>query len=180
MEEVSHMSQAMADVQYLEELRQRINASAEKMLVCGKYSKHNWFFAIIGIALIAVFYVLAFHFGLFGNYVSICAFVGFISFLSLLEMLILQHHFSAMENAGTASQHYRAARRFIKTIQWGGILGIWGVCILSDLIKGEELGCMIFCSTILIIFLLASLSYNPGMFIDKDFFEDVEELGEYE
>ena len=67
MEEVSHMSQATADVQYLEELRQRINASAEKMLVFGKDSKHNWFFAIIGIALIAVFYVLVFHFGLFGD-----------------------------------------------------------------------------------------------------------------
>ena len=180
MEEVSHMSQATADVQYLEELRQRINASAEKMLVFGKDSRHNWFFAIIGIALIAVFYVLVFHCGLFGDDVSICAFVCFISFLLLLEMLILQHHFIAMENAGTASQHYRAARRFIKTIQWGGILGICGICILPDLIEGEELGCMIFCSTLLILYLLAGLSYNPYMFINKDFYEDVEELGEYE
>ena len=180
MEEVSHMSHATADVQYLEELRQRINDRAEKMSLCGKGSRHNWFFAFVGIALIAAFYALVFHFGLFGNHVSICVFVGCIFFLILSEMLILRHHFSAMENAVTASQHYRAARRFIKSLQWGGILGICGLLILSDLIEGEELGCTIFCSTIVIIFLSADLAINPSMFIDKDFFDDVEELGEYE
>lgn len=178
MEEISNRSQTTTDVQELEELRQRINDEAEKMLLCGKDDKSNWFFVIVCIALIAVSSILTFHFDMFGNIVLIYVFWGCIWILS--EMLILRHYFRAMENADSASQHFRAARRFIKTMQWGCVFAVCGFIIIHNLIDAYDLAQFVFESSVYLVFLIVDLAFYPSFFIDKDFFEDVEELGEYE
>ena len=175
------MEEVLNSEQSLDDLRQRINTKAENMMNQWKTSdKKSWFFLIAIIALLLIFDALNYHFGwIEADWKFIPAMLLFIIVASLVVYNVMKHFLNKMKSANGPALQFKAAKRFMKTIQWGIILCVIIIMAIDDLIRLEEIGAIIF--AICFVLLLGSilLWFMPNMFIDKDFYNDVEELEEY-
>lgn len=166
--------------QSLDDLRQRINTNAEKMMNQWKTDKTSWVFLIAITALLLILDALNYHYGWIDiNWKFIPAILLFTIVASLIGYSVLKHFVNKMKNADGPARHLHAAKRFMKTIQWGIILCFMFIMTIDRLISLEGIGSIIF--AICFVLLLGSilLWFMPNMFIDKDFYKDVEKLEEY-
>ena len=95
-------------------------------------------------------------------------------------MILLRYFLNKMKRVGSVSQQYWAAKHYMRTIQWGHFLILLLPLIIVDIIKDADFGFLIFISCIFLVFAILLLYLKPNVFVDKDFYNDVEELGEYE
>ena len=175
------MNQAVDDAQHLQELRQRINKKAEDLIWLGESSKQYWLMLLAVILLVVVveaitYYVWAGNFWAFNGWLG-----GFLIAYAIMY-IIKWYFFSKMKKAETAPQHYRAAKRFIKTYQLELLFCIAVAFYCKDLVKshGADWGAGLFAFCFIIVLaLLISWVEKPILYIDKDFYDDVEELDEY-
>ena len=178
MEKNEEMNQAVSDVQHLLELRQRINDKAEKMIAFGMGSKLGWLAAFV---ILFVFEALCYYFGWIDDFWAFNAFVIASAVTAFIIGMIMHHYLAAMKKAGNAPQQYRAAKRFIKTEQMALPIILAIAFLAKDIVKthGADFGAGVFASCFLIVIGIIWTSVRPQSSIDKDFYNDVEELGEY-
>jgi len=166
----------------VKDLRLRVNSRAEKMIM-------TWFMSSIeGCLASLVVIVLVFVFPVLNHWIKWIETdwtfftIGtlIIVLFTFIVVLLLKHFLKKMKNAYSVSQQYQAAKRYIKTIQWGSFLLTLLPLIAIDAIKDEEIGGVICAFSFFIIVELFALYFKPDMFIDKDFYNDVEELDMYE
>lgn len=178
MEEQNVIKQENSDVQYLQELRQRINEKAEKMIAFGMGSKFGWLAAF---GILIVFEALSCYFGWIDDFWAFNAFVIASAVSIFIIYLVLRHYLAAMKKAGNAPQQYRAAKRFIRTEQMALPIILAVAFLAKDIVKthGADFGAGLFASCFLIVLGIICFWVRPQSSIDKDFYNDVEELGEY-
>lgn len=166
----------------VKDLRMRVNTKAEKMI-------KTWFVSSFeGVLASLVVIVLVFVFPVLNHWIKWIETdwtfftIGtlIIVLFTFIVALLLKHFHNRMKNAYSVSQQYRAAKQFIKTIQWGCFLLILLPLIAIDAMKGEEMGGVLCALSFFIIFELLALYFKPDVYIDKDFYKDVEELDMYE
>ena len=87
-----------------------------------------------------------------------------------------------MKKASTTLQHYRATKRFIKTYQLEFLFSIAVAFYCMDLFMnhGADWGAGLLASCFIIVLALFISWTKPNLYLDEDFYNDVEELGEYE
>lgn len=95
--------------------------------------------------------------------------------------MIQHHNLAAMKKAANAPQQYRAAKRFIKTEQMALVIILAVAFLAKDIVKthAADIGAGLFTSCFIIVIGILWTSVRPQSSIDKDFYNDVEELGEY-
>ena len=166
----------------VKDLRMRVNSRAEKMI-------KTWFVSSFeGVLASLVVIVLVFVFPVLNHWIkwietdwTVFAIETLIIVLfTFIVVLLLKHFLKKMKNAYSASQQYQAAKRYIKTIQWGCFLLTLLPLIAIDAIKDDEIGGAICAFSFFIIVELFALYFKPDVYIDKDFYNDVEELDIYE
>ncbi|MBQ6168252.1 MAG: hypothetical protein IJK41_12600 [Muribaculaceae bacterium] len=166
----------------VKDLRMRVNSRAEKMI-------KTWFMSSVeGVLASLVVIVLVFVFPVLNHWIkwietdwTVFAIETLIIVLfTFIVVLLLKHFLKKMKNAYSVSQQCRAAKQFIKTIQWGCFLLILLPLIAIDAMKGEEMGGVLCALSFFIIVELFALYFKPDVYIDKDFYNDVEELDIYE
>lgn len=180
MEVNNEMNQAADDAQHLQELRKRINKKAEDLIWLGESSKQYWLLLVAVIFLVVVvevitYYVWAGDFWAFNGWLG-----GFLIVLAIMN-IIKWYFLSKMKKVETAPQHYRATKRFIKTYQLEFLFSIAVAFYCKDLVKNHcaDWGAGLFASCFMIILALFISYAKPNWYLDKDFYDDVEELGEY-
>ena len=178
MEDKNEMNQAISDAQHLQELRQRINEKAEKIINNGMGSKLGWLIAFVVIIVIEAW---SYYFSWLEDYRAVIVWLIASAVTVIIIIMVLRHFLAAMKKAGNAPQQYRAAKRFIKTHQLGMYIVIAVAFLASDIFKthGADFGAGVFASCLLIVIGIVRFSARPQSSIDKDFYNDVEELGEY-
>lgn len=166
----------------LNDLRQRVNDKAEKMI-------KSWFLSniydILGSLLIVVLVIVFPLLNHFCNWVETDWRLIILGILVLAVgavsiMILLRYFLNKMKRADSVSQQYWAAKHYMRTIQWGHFLLLLLPLMFVDIIKDGDYGFLIFISCIFLIVVILILYSKPHVFIDKDFYNDVEELGEYE
>lgn len=180
MEVNNEMNQAVNDAQHLQELRQRINKKAEDLIGLGKSRKQHWFWLIAAILLVVVVEVINYYFWTDDFWVFNAWLGGFMITYAIMYIIML-YFLSKMKKASSAPQHYHAAKRLIKTHQLNFFFSLAVAFYFKDLVKnhGADWGAGLFASCFLIVFALIIFSAKPYWNLDKDFYDDVEELGEY-
>ena len=178
MEEPNVINQDNSEVQHLQELRQRINEKAEKMIAFGMGSKFGWVAAFV---ILFVFEALSYYFGWIDDFWAFNAFIIASAITAFIIGIIMRHYLAAMKKAVNAPQQYRAAKRFIKTKQMAMVIVLAVAFLAKDFVKthGTDFGASVFASCFIIVIGILWTSVRPQMSIDKDFYNDVEELGEY-
>ena len=173
-------NQAISDEQYLQELRQRINEIAEKMIAFGMGSKLG---CIVAFVILFVFAALSYYFGWIDDFWALNAFAFVIAsaITAFIIGMIMHHHVAAMKKAGNAPQQYRAAKRLIKTEQMALPIILAVAFLAKDIVKtnGTDFAAGLFASCFIIVIGIIWTSARPQSSIDTDFYNDVEELGEY-
>lgn len=174
------MEEILNKEQSLDELRQRINTRGEKIMKQWKYSdKKSWFFLIAIIALLLIFDALNYHCGWIDIDWRVLPAVILVAIVaSLVIYNVMKHFLTKMKNANGPAQHLQAAKRFIKTMKWGMILiSVFAASLIW--LFSEGIYAMIFAFCCIFLFESIWVWFMPNMFIDKDFYKDVEELEEY-
>lgn len=159
----------------LEQLRNDINAKAEAIFN-NKNDKYAVIFLYGGLI---VFEALNFIFGWFPHHLYICIMIGFFILFSVLMGLCIKNCLSAMKRATDARQHWLAAKRLIRRKQLVSV-----VCFITGALTYEAVlhGLSLIDIVPLIIFLavgLLSVWIWPSIFIDKEFYNKVTELGHH-
>lgn len=178
MEEQNVINQENNEIQHLNELRQRINEKAEKMIALRMGSKVGWVAAFV---IILVFEALSYYFGWLDDFWAFNAFVIASAVTALIIGMIQHHNLAAMKKAGNAPQQYHVAKRFIKTEQMALVIILAVAFLAKDIVKthAADIGAGLFTSCFIIVIGILWTSARPQSSIDKDFYNDVEELGDY-
>lgn len=166
----------------LKELRQRVDDKAEKMI---KYWFKSNIYDVLGTLLIIV---MAIVFPILNHYFSWVEtdwtsyfFETLIIAIGVVVVLwLMKHYINKMKCADSVSQQYRAAKQYMRTIQWGHLLILFLPLVIVDTINDGDIGASVFAFCVYIIVMILALYFKPNLFIDKEFSEDVEELGLYE
>ncbi len=174
------MEEILNNEQSLDDLRRRINAKAEKMMNQWKTDKKSCFFLIAIIALLLILEALNYHYGWIEvDWKFIPAILLFTIVASLVGYHIMKHFVNKMRSANGPAQQLQAAKRFMKTKQWGIMLCFIFIWAIGKLFYLERIGAIIFAICVLLLLGSILLRYMPNVFIDKDFYKDVEELEQY-
>jgi hypothetical protein len=160
----------------LDELRRDINLKAKKLFLTTTKGE-KILLAIVAIALV-VFYLLNWHYKwvatnwwMLGTLLCISALVVFL-FYTIDKKL-----FSAMEGAVDAKQHLKATKKLIRSQQWKRILSFClGFLVYLVTVHGKIDNFDVIVMTFFFIFYVFWMLVKPRAFIDRDFWEDVEEL----
>lgn len=174
--------------QYLQELRQRINAKAEEMVKINysggtKPSKTVRRIAIaVFIAIFVGLEVLIYNGNNFWEdnaLMGIFLIVGFIG--HYLMTLIMRHFLTSMKNASTAPQHYRAVKLLILTHKLRYLVPFAIGWLVADLVMYRSDSEMFWFSVIACIACIIGAiigAAGRNWHLDEDFRYDVEELGD--
>lgn len=177
--------QVMNDEQYLQELRQRINAKAENLV---KYNntevrKRRWaviaFWAVIIAIIIAIevySYVKNDHWEF---NVWVVTFIGAAFIMDRIMYFIMRRHLTRMKNTGTPPHYYREVKRLITTHKLRQWIPLAVALICGYLVRYESESwshSLLICSSMVLGVILGASMRN--WFLDDDFRFDVEELGE--
>ena len=127
----------------LKELRQRVDDKAEKMT-------KSWFMSnILGSLSIMALVIVLPKLNNFFDWVetdwtrlSIDIFV--IAIGAVFVLLLLKHFLNKIKCADTVSQQYKAAKQYIRTIQWGHFLLLLLPFLIVDSIKEADIGFSVF------------------------------------
>lgn len=178
MEEKNEMKQAISDVQHLKELRQRINEKAESLIMLRINSRQEWLWLVVAILIVLVAEVINYFWDDFWAFNG--WFIGFIIGSSVMYIL-MRYFLSKMKKASNAPQQYRAAKRFIKTSQLSLWISLAVAFLVKDIAKthGTDIGESLFAICFITVIGIIWISVRHQSFIDRDFYNDVEELGEY-
>ena len=186
MEEMSHKTPTPTDMQYLEDLRRRINAKAESMISFSntKSKKRHWIVIIVGMVFLVVFYAQnSQKYGDDWNYAGQYVRAGVILFVTLLLYFLciwrLRHHLAAMKSSNSVSLHYQAARRYINISQLVAVIMLTGVVAIIPSIYGEDPRIVAFASCFVLVVLILWRLFKRDMLINKEFYNDVVELEKY-
>lgn len=188
IDEINETSQAMTNEQYLQELRQRINAKAEEMVNINytgvqKASKTlRWTVIAVLVALLVGVEVYFYKENNFGEINALMAVFMIVCFIgSYLMTLIMRCFLSRMKNARTAPQYYRAVKRLILTHKLRYLIPLAMALVAGDILT-SQLSNFTYTSSIpsgiacIIGFIIGSAMRN--WYLDEDFRYDVEELGD--
>ena len=175
--------------QYLQELRQRINAKAEDMVKINysggrKPSKTTRWIAIAVLVALFVgvevlFYYSENDFWKANALMGIFLIVGFIG--HDLMTLIMRHFLTSMKNASTAPKHYRAVKRLILTHKLRYLIPFAIGWLVADLVMYRSDSEMFWFSVIACIACIIGAiigAAGRNWHLDEDFRYDVEELGD--
>lgn len=186
MNEKNETNQAMTNEQYLQELRQRINAKAEKMVKINytggpKPSKTvRWILIAVLVAIIVgieVFFYKESDFWETNAWMAVFVMVCFIG--TYLMTLIMRHFLTSMKNASTAPQYYQAVKRLILTHQLrylAPLVMAWGAAdLVTHRLDFEQLWPRVIECTASVIGVAIGASMRNWN-LDEDFRYDVEEL----
>lgn len=175
--------QAINDEQYFQELRQRINAKAEKLakikLIAEK--KRRW----LAITLIAICIAILVALGVY-SYVNhvFWAFIAFlgaflgVSFIVYYIMtLVMRNFFTRMKNASTAPQYYREVKRLITTHKLRQWIPLVFAIVCASFVKygNDSWPYSFLMGSAMVIGTIWGASMR-NWFLDEDFCSDVEEL----
>ena len=172
-------------MQYLEELRQRINEKAESMISFrNKVKMRDKIIIIVGIVLLVVFYAMnSQQYGGDGNLAGRYVRAGVILLVTVLLGLscigIQRYHLTARKRSESVSLHYQAARRFINTSQLNAVILLTGAVAIIPSIYGEDMRIVVFASCFVFVALILWRLFKRDLLVNKDFYNDVEKLGEY-
>ena len=189
IDEKNETSQAMTNEQYLQELRQRINAKAEEMVKINytggkKASKTvRWTLIAFVVALfvgIEVYFYKENNFWEINALMAVCMIVCIIGFYFMT--LIMRCFLSRMKNASTAPQYYRAVKRLILTHKLRYLIPLAMAWVAGDLFSSRLSSFMSYTSSIpagiaCIIGTIIGASMR-NWHLDEDFCYDVEELSD--
>ena len=103
-----------------------------------------------------------------------------VAILAIIIFWLMKHFLNKIKCADSVALQYRAAKQFIRTVQWGHFLIFLLPLLTIDAIKDGDMGFSIFFFCVYMIFAILAPLFKPNLFIDKDFYNDVEELDEYE
>jgi hypothetical protein len=183
MEYNNDISQVKNDMQYLRELRQRINSDAEKLVYVPLKGdkKYGWIPLALFVAFILVLEIMSYGTSAFwaGN-----AFIISFAIVYIIMTVIMRHFLMKMKNASTVSEHYLAAKRFIKShkLRYGLRLPIaiicWYLVKFGLDFKSESIIVLLILGSAWVFFNIMGYSYR-NWFLDDDFYNDVKELGNY-
>ena len=188
IDEKNEANQAMTNEQYLQELRQRINAKAEEMVKINfkggqKASKTlRWTVIAVLVALLVgveVFFYKENNFWEINALMVVFMIVCFIG--SYLMTLIMRCFLSRMKNASTAPRYYRAVKRLILTHKLRYLIPLAMALVAGDILT-SQLSNLAYTSSIpsgiacIIGIMIAAAMRN--WYLDEDFRYDVEELGD--
>lgn len=194
MDEVSHINRTLTDRQYLDDLRQRINEKAESLIGLKQVKVNNRDRIIIIVCTVfgLVLEAVSYHrFGWDGIRLDVFALVGVILLvtvlLTLLCIRIQRHHLTAMKGSRSVLQHYQSARRYKNTLQLTGVILLTGFMAMATTfyqampptIDREDVRIVVFVSCLVFAILMVWRLFKPDLLINKDFYNDVEELGEH-
>ena len=166
----------------LKELRQRVDDKAEKMI-------KSWFcsniYDVLGtlltIVLVIAFPILNHYFSwVETDWTSYSIEILIVAILAIFIYWLMKHFLNKIKCADNVSQQYRAAKQYIRTIQWGHFLLLLLPLAIVDTIKDGDIGFSVFVLCLFIIVDILALYFKPNLLIDEDFYNDVEELDEYE
>ena len=185
--------QAMSDEQKLRDLQQRIIAKSENLIkhlqTEGGEGKHQWLgiaFLVVVVALIVAYIVYDYFtndLGPFDVWIGGCV----ASFLIVCYIMdkVMRHFLSRMKNANTTSQFYQDVKRLITTqklrcwipFAFGLICGY--IAVIGFTPSNSKSTFLLIIKTIVwfLFWIWGSMKYN--WYLDDDFLNDVEELGEY-
>ena len=166
----------------LKELRQRVDDKAEKMIKTWFMSNiYDVLGALLTIVLVIAFPVLNHYFSwVETDWTSYSIEILIVAILAIFIYWLMKHFLNKIKCADNVSQQYRAAKQYIRTIQWGHFLLLLLPLATIDAIKDGDMGFSIFFFCVYMIFAILAPLFKPNLFIDKDFYNDVEELDEYE
>ena len=158
----------------VQQLRADINAKAQKMEEDDPYGQYLLFVSLFG-----VFEALNVFFGWFPHHLWIWVTFA-IAMIIMIFMTWLRHRSLAdMLRADGIEQHRHAAKRFARITQASNIMSFpLAYLFVSTTLSG--MGTKTLMATLLIMaFYLIWLLFKPNSYIDRDFYDNVKELGEY-
>lgn len=179
---MSHITQTPTDMQYLEDLRRRINEKAERMVSFTKGKKSDWIKLIVGIVLLVVLYALnSLHYGDDVNLADRFARAGVILLVTLLLAFlciwIQRNYLAVMKGSTSPLLHYQAARRYINTSQLNAVIMLTGFVAINLSVYGENVRTVVFSSCLVFVVLIVWRLFKRDLLVNKDFYNAVEELG---
>ena len=172
------MNEMGNDAQRMQELRQRININAEKLLknrmmflTRGKKGHGKLMIALAIVAAVIVLLEILNLNNLWAFNTFLVAFVMSFLVVEFIMSKIMQSYLPRVINAGTARQHYRAVRRLISIYKLRYWLPFAAAVICGCFFKQNSLGS---CAFLIAAVMLSGALGNWSL--DEDFCNDVEEL----
>ena len=166
----------------LKELRQRVNDKAEKMIKTWFMSNiYDVLAALLTIVLVIAFPLLNHYFHwVETDWRSFFIDIFIVAIGTVAFYWLMKHFLNKMKCADSVTQQYRAAKQYIRTVQRGHCLLLLLPLLIIDIINNNDKGFVLFAFCLFIIVEMIALYFKPNLFIDKDFYNYVEELDEYE